>query len=92
MSLQDLVITPIYLLLFYGVAWMVKPKVTNARTAPYYFPGLTIKFIGAIALGFIYQYYYNGGDTYNYYFWGSKWIWEAFKDSPLLAFRIISSI
>ncbi len=41
-------------------------------------PALWLKICGALALGFIYQFYYNGGDTYNYHTYGSRIIWEAF--------------
>jgi hypothetical protein len=30
-------------------------------------PAFTLKIIGAILLGYIYQYYYKGGDTLNYW-------------------------
>lgn len=33
----------------------------------YYLPGLYVKFAGAIFIALIYQYYYGGGDTYNFY-------------------------
>ncbi|MEP1034886.1 hypothetical protein [Ekhidna sp.] len=62
---------------------------TNKTTRKYFFPALSVKIFGALVLGFIYQYYYQGGDTYNYYYWGSKWVWEAFLDSPIQALEII---
>jgi hypothetical protein len=30
-------------------------------------PAFTLKMIGAISLGLIYQFYYKGGDTYNFF-------------------------
>ena len=45
--------------------------------------------LGAIALGFIYQFYYDGGDTFNYFSYGSKHIYEAFQDHPILGFKLI---
>lgn len=62
---------------------------TDETTRRYFFPALTVKILGAIALGAIYQFYYEGGDTFNYFDWGSKYIWEAFKDSPAKAFQLI---
>ena len=52
-------------------------------------PGLTLKIIGAISLGLIYQFYYKGGDTLNYFDRGSKYIWEAFRDSPLKGLQLM---
>ena len=91
MSLQDLVITPIFFVFFFLLAWFLKPRLSDSLTHKFFIPALVIKFFGAIALGLLYQYYYNGGDTYNYYYWGSKWIWEAFLESPSLAFQILLS-
>ncbi|WOK05585.1 hypothetical protein RT717_21140 [Imperialibacter roseus] len=91
MGLQDLIVTPIYLLLLYALAYWIRPKVTNSDTRKYFIPGLTVKFVGAIALGFVYQFYYGGGDTMNYYNWGAKIVWEAFLDSPTKAISLITA-
>ncbi len=69
-------------MLAYLVAYLIRPYITDAINRKYFFPALTVKIIGAIALGVIYQFYYNGGDTYNYHTHGSRHIWEAFVDSP----------
>ncbi|MEQ8810595.1 MAG: hypothetical protein RIE59_16110, partial [Imperialibacter sp.] len=89
MGLQDLIVTPIYLLLLYALAYWIRPKVTNRDTRKYFIPGLTVKFVGAIALGLVYQFYYGGGDTMNYYNWGANIVWEAFLDSPTKAVSLI---
>ncbi|WP_416867262.1 MAG: hypothetical protein ACMVP2_07600 [Imperialibacter sp.] len=91
MGLQDLIVTPIYLLLLYALAYWIRPKVTNRDTRKYFIPGLTVKFVGAISLGLIYQFYYGGGDTLNYYNWGAKIVWEAFLDSPTKAISLITA-
>lgn len=89
MGLQDLLITPFYFMLFLGVAYMVRGKFTNDQTKKYFLPALAIRFFGAIMLGVIYQFYYGGGDTFNYFDHGSKWIWEAFLDDSLLGLQMI---
>lgn len=80
MELSDLFLAPIYLGLFYFIAYMVRPAVTNKFTRPYFLPGLTLKFVGAISLGLIYQFYYHGGDTFNYLY-HVKLIGSAFDHS-----------
>ena len=80
MELSDLFLAPLYLGIFYAVAFGVRARVTNQFTRPFFIPALTLKFIGAIALGLIYQFYYNGGDTYNYYY-HAQIIYGAFGDS-----------
>jgi len=67
MDLKDLLLTPLYLALFYSIAFAARRKYTNAYTKKYFIPALSLKFIGAIALGIIYQFYYGGGDTFNYH-------------------------
>lgn len=89
MGLQDLIVTPIYLILLYALAYWIRPRVTDRATRKYFIPGLTVKFIGAIALGLIYQFYYRGGDTLNYYNWGASIVWQAFLDSPAKAYSLI---
>ena len=89
MTLQDLFITPIYLLLFTGLAYFIRPWVTNKHTRKYFIPALLVRFFGAIMLGVIYQFYYDGGDTFNYFTHGSRWIWEAFLDDPSMGIRLL---
>ncbi|PIB36600.1 hypothetical protein BFP72_14915 [Reichenbachiella sp. 5M10] len=82
MTYQDLLITPLYLILLLAVAYVLRPYATTPQTQPYFIPGLLVKFVGAIALGMIYQFYYGGGDTFTYHTHGSRWIWQAFMDDP----------
>ena len=89
MELRDLLLTPLYLGLFALMALLLRPLVTDQNTRPYFLPGLGVKIIGALAVGFIYQFYYSGGDTFNYYHDASL-VWEAFLDSPYKAFLLIT--
>ena len=81
MELRDFVVTPIWLIIIYMVAYIIRPFVTDEVNRGYFFPALTVKVIGALAIGFIYQFYYNGGDTFNYHTHGSRHIWTAVMDS-----------
>jgi len=81
-GLQDLFITPIYIILLSFLAYLVRPLVTTPETRNYFLPALWVRFFGAIMLGVLYQFYYDGGDTFNYFTHGSRWIWEAFLDDP----------
>ncbi|MBU2915209.1 hypothetical protein [Reichenbachiella agariperforans] len=89
MTFQDFFITPLYLTLFLIGAYVIRPYATNAQTSPYFIPGLAIKFVGAIALGMIYQFYYGGGDTFTYHSHGSRWIWQAFMDDPAVGLDLL---
>lgn len=58
-------------------------------TKRYFFPALTAKIFGAIAVGLVYQFYYHGGDTFNYHTIGSRHVWNAFMDSPDIGLKIL---
>ncbi|MBC6611663.1 hypothetical protein H8B15_12055 [Hymenobacter sp. BT507] len=88
MELKDLLLTPIYLAIFYGIAFSVRKKYTNVLTKKYFIPALSLKFLGAIALGLIYQFYYGGGDTFNYHY-HTQIIYEAFLNSPSAGLQLI---
>ncbi len=74
----------------YIIAYIIRPGLTDEVNRVYFFPALTVKIIGALALGFIYQFYYNGGDTYNYHTHGSRHIWEAFVNSPTDGIKLLT--
>lgn len=73
------------------LAYVIRPQVTDEVTKGYFFPALYLKMFGAIALGFIYQFYYTGGDTFAFHNHGSRHIWEAFTESPEVGFRLLFS-
>lgn len=91
MELRDFIVTPLLIIFIYAVAYVIRPRVTNTFTRPYFFPALTAKILGALALGLIYQFYYSGGDTFNFHTHGSRHIWDAFVDSPSKGLKLLFS-
>jgi hypothetical protein len=89
-ELRDLLLTPLYLLVIYLLAYALRPLLTDRFTRSYFIPGLSVKIFGALALGFIYQFYYGGGDTFNF-FNNAGFIWEAFLDAPLKALQLLAT-
>lgn len=89
MELKDLLITPITLIIIYLLAYYMRSIAADEIIKKYFIPALTAKIIGAIAIGVIYQFYYGGGDTFNFFNFGSKYIYEAFRESPLKALQLI---
>jgi hypothetical protein len=90
MELKDLLLTPFYLVLIYALAYRFRKTHTDKVTRRYFIPAFTVKIIGAISLGLIYQFYYTGGDTFNF-FHGSSQIWEIYAKDPFAAIQIIFS-
>ncbi|WP_426060764.1 hypothetical protein [Hymenobacter sp. B1770] len=89
MELKDLFITPIYIAIVYLVAFKLRPSVTNIYTRKYFIPALTVKVIGAIALGILYHTLY-GGDTNNYYTHAGV-IYRAFGESFAAGFELVTT-
>ena len=89
MEAKDLIATPVYLLIFLVAAYFLRPQVSTPLTRRYFFPALMLKFLGALFLGLIYQFYYGGGDTFGYTTYGASHIWRAFLDEPPVAFDMI---
>ena len=91
MGILDLILTPIYLAIIFGIALVIRNRtLAGSRVRKYFIPGLAVKIIGAISAGLIYQYYYGGGDTF-FFYQGTKIIWQAFLDNPVTAFKILVS-
>jgi hypothetical protein len=89
MELRDLIITPLLIILVYVVAYFIRGRFTDVITRRYFFPALTVKIIGALSLGLVYQFYYDGGDTFNYHTFGSRVIWEALMENPVTGLKLI---
>jgi hypothetical protein len=68
LSIYDLLVAPIYIFLAWIVANFIKNKNIYKRPEyKYFIYGLMAKIIGAIAVGLVYFFYYDGGDTVNYF-------------------------
>jgi len=69
LTIWDLVLTPVYLIVLSFIARRYRDKKypPGHPLRKYYLPGLYAKFGGAIFIALVYQYYYGGGDTFNYF-------------------------
>lgn len=64
----DIVLIPIYFIGIYFFAQMnIQAKIAVNPLYKYYLKGLSAKLVGAIAICFIYIFYYKGGDTIGYF-------------------------
>lgn len=89
MELKDYLLTPIYLAFFYALAFALRPRITNKFTKPYFIPALSVKLLGAIALGILYHTIY-AGDTNNYFTHASI-IYKAFGQSIGTGIHLITT-
>jgi hypothetical protein len=91
MTTRDIIVTPLLIILVFLVTILSYHRTTDRVTRKYFYPALIIKIIGAVALGFIYQFYYQSGDTFTFFNQGSYYIWKAFQDSPAKGLSLIFS-
>ena len=89
MELRDLIVTPVVVILVYILAYLIRPYVTDIINRRYFLPALSVKIIGAIALGVVYQFYYDGGDTFKFHTYGSRVLWDIILDSPSKGFQLL---
>jgi len=68
-TIGDYLLLPFYLTVIYLVAALIRNKLypPDNDLRKYFLPALTVKIFGAIAIGMIYNYYYHGGDTFDYF-------------------------
>jgi len=69
LTIWDLVLTPVFLgvLIFIARRQRDKKYPVGHPLRKYFLPGLYVKFFGAIFIALVYQFYYHGGDTFNYF-------------------------
>jgi hypothetical protein len=91
MTLQDIFLTPVYLLIaFFALIVIRTIMVKDKNIKKYFFPAVYLKIIGGISVGLVYYFYYKGGDTVHY-FNGAGYICDAMFDSPFKAIRLLAS-
>ncbi len=81
-EIKDYLLLPIYLFIIYAIAYRKRNSKYSIKNPlyKYYIPGLTVKLIGAVAVGIVYQYYYNGGGDTTQYFYNSKLVADYFSN------------
>jgi len=91
-TITDFLLLPIYLFVVFVFASYFKNKYypKGHPLRPYFMPAFTFKIIGAVLLGIIYQFYYKGGDTLNY--WHQTQVINSSMDESFATwFRLITA-
>ena len=76
-SIEELMISPFYLILIYIFAWLYRKKFEGQSMQIYFMPALHLRIIGCVLSIMMYQYYYQGGDMFAY-LWGASLMNEIF--------------
>ncbi|MFL2585877.1 MAG: hypothetical protein ACJ0QO_04420 [Parvicellaceae bacterium] len=67
-SFNDLFLVPLYLFLIIGFGYFIKSRnISTNSDYKFFIPGLLFKIVGVSFFIIIYLFYYNGGDTVNYF-------------------------
>ena len=68
LSIFDLLLAPIYLIVIFFIASYIQNRnIDKHPLYKWYTKGLMVKLFGAVSVCLIYQLYYTGGDTVNYF-------------------------
>ena len=87
-TLQDLFLTPVYLLIIYSILFFLRTSIVDKEMRSFFIAGYTVKIVGAVFFGFIFQFVYGYGDTF-FYFAGAGVAREAFLENSSMYFQII---
>lgn len=88
-TVLDIALLPLFLGFIYVIAIYLRNKyIAENPSYRYFIPGLSVKVLGAIAICFIYTFYYSGGDTVNY-FKGGRALINLLQEQPEVFFDIM---
>ena len=89
---HDWLLAPFFLGLLYSIALLLRKRYTKNYpfTRGYFMPALVLRFFGCLCFGLLYQYHYNGGDTWAYH-WGAIAICRSLFHDPALFVEIMMS-
>jgi hypothetical protein len=90
MGLQDVILVPIYFFIFALIFYSQRRAYTNKLNRKYFMYAMNAKFLGAISLGLIYYFYYDGGDT-TLYFQLAKYITQSIFENPTATYKLLFS-
>jgi hypothetical protein len=89
MIIGDLFIGIIYLFVILIIGNAIKSsRYKDPEESRYFTLALLIKIAGAFALGFIYTFYYGGGDTFSFFHGGQAWV-SLFYKKPAEAIEFL---
>lgn len=71
----------INILLVGGLLWWVKRLYVNSQIAWAYWPAAILKIFCGLGIGWLYTYYYSGGDTYTIFYLAEEFAAEALHNS-----------
>src|SRR6185436_2746367 len=87
LSIIDVIVAPLLLIIFYVIGrGMYLNHIQREPYYRYFLTGMFMKVFGGIAVCFVYVYYYEAGDTINFYH-DNTTIVKLFLKDPLAAIR-----
>ncbi len=91
LSMKDFFFTPLYLIAILFLLFVIRNLfIKDKKISVYFLPAAALKIFGAIFLGIIYEYIYNGGDTSAYWLYGTI-IGDSFWENPLKWIKLLAA-
>lgn len=85
--LNDLVLAPVFILIIYFAAKKYVADKKSVLYQKYFVAALMLRLASAIVMALVYQYYYNGGDTFTYFAF-TQAMREIFSQDKIAFFKI----
>lgn len=90
LTFRDMLMFPIILLIIYLIAKKKRKKYRFQTCKKYFFPAFWLRILGCVLSAMMYQYYYDGGDTFGY-FESAVSVGDLLWNKPDLFFHIMFS-
>jgi hypothetical protein len=87
MGLIDFFVTPLVAVILYIIAYVYMSGNRNFLVKKYFLRGFVLRILGGVTFGFVYFFYYGGGDTFNYHSDGLVFA-EAIRNDPIIAWDL----
>lgn len=90
LNVFDFILPPIYLVVIFFCADLVRKA--NIKDKPYYkyfTLALFAKILGGICVCLVYTFYYKGGDTHYYFYYGGEIFKRLFLENPMSYFKAL---
>ena len=85
--LNDLLLGPVFIFIIYFIAKKYVVGKKSVLYHKYFVPALMLRLLSAIIMACVYQYYYNGGDTFTYFAF-TQGLREIFNEDKIAFFKI----
>lgn len=91
LTYKDIIVTPLYVIIILALTSFLinKNKHLPKNIKPIFFWAIISRLVGSVLFALVHHTVYQYGDTWNYFTYGSYYMWEALWDDPSIAFTMV---